>query len=192
MFLLWLRQLPWCGDQTPISVTLPTEDKSRPTNTLVFPLVHPTKFCMVLYILFLWSGTPVHSQLVFCMHFCVWRCIPNVSVQRVVLHIHLLLRHLVLLPSLILFWITFFWCGCFSKSSTLNIGLSKWYLPVSLLHFIFQLSHLYPTPLLSSRLDFQSSKHFYILQIQSAPKPHIFRGVLSLYISCWLPWWLRR
>ena len=31
----------------------------------------PTKFCMVLYILFLWSGTPVCSQLVFCMHFCV-------------------------------------------------------------------------------------------------------------------------
>ena len=27
---------------------------------------------MVLYILFHWSGTPVCSQLVFCMHFCVW------------------------------------------------------------------------------------------------------------------------
>ena len=37
---------------------------------LFFPLV-PTEFCMGLYILFLWSGTPVLSQLVFCMYFCV-------------------------------------------------------------------------------------------------------------------------
>ena len=63
---------------------------------LFFPLV-PTEFCMGLYILFLWSGTPVLSQLVFCMYFCVWRCISGVSMERVVLHIHLLLRHLVLL-----------------------------------------------------------------------------------------------
>ena len=39
---------------------------------LFFPLVPcPTEFCMVLYILFRWSGTPVCSQLVFCKHFCV-------------------------------------------------------------------------------------------------------------------------
>ena len=37
---------------------------------LFFPLV-PTEFCMVVCILFYWSGTPVHSQLVLCMHFCV-------------------------------------------------------------------------------------------------------------------------
>ena len=43
-----------------------------------------------------WSSTPVFSQLVFCMHFCVWSCIPEVSVKRDVLHIHLLLCHLVL------------------------------------------------------------------------------------------------
>ena len=48
------------------------------------------------YILFHWSGTPVRSQLVFCMHFCVWRCIPEVSVERDVLQVHLLLHHLVL------------------------------------------------------------------------------------------------
>ena len=48
------------------------------------------------YILFHWSGTPVGSQLVFCMHFCVWRCIPEVSVERDVLQVHLLLHHLVL------------------------------------------------------------------------------------------------
>ena len=41
--------------------------------TLLFsPLfLHATDFCVVLYILFHWSGTPVRSQLVFCMHFCV-------------------------------------------------------------------------------------------------------------------------
>ena len=35
------------------------------------------------------------SQLVFCMHFCVWRCIPDVCVERDVLHAHLLFHHLV-------------------------------------------------------------------------------------------------
>ena len=40
MFLLWLRQLPHCGDRTPASVpTSPTEDRSSPPNTPVFPLV---------------------------------------------------------------------------------------------------------------------------------------------------------
>ena len=33
-----LTQLPWCGVQTPASVSLPTEGRSRPTNTSVFPL----------------------------------------------------------------------------------------------------------------------------------------------------------
>ena len=41
--------------------------------TLLFipQFLHHTEFCVVLYILFHWSGTPVCSQLVFCMHFCV-------------------------------------------------------------------------------------------------------------------------
>ena len=50
---------------------------------------------MVLYIFFQWSGTPVLSQLVFCKHFCVWRCIPDVSMEKDVLHVHLPLCHLV-------------------------------------------------------------------------------------------------
>ena len=54
------------------------------------------EFCVDLYILFCWSGTPVCSQRVFCMHFCVWRCVPDVSVERDILHVHLLLHHLVL------------------------------------------------------------------------------------------------
>ena len=36
MFLLWLRQFPGCGDQTPASVPPPTEGRSRPTNAPVF------------------------------------------------------------------------------------------------------------------------------------------------------------
>ena len=41
--------------------------------TLLFfrQFLHPTKFCVVLYILLHCSGTPVCSQLVFRMHFCV-------------------------------------------------------------------------------------------------------------------------
>ena len=39
---------------------------------LFFPqLLRPTEFCVGLYIPFRWSGPPVCSQLVFCMHFCV-------------------------------------------------------------------------------------------------------------------------
>ena len=54
------------------------------------------EFCVVLYALLHWSGTPVHCQLAFGVHFCVWRCTPGGSVEREVLHIHLLLCHLVL------------------------------------------------------------------------------------------------
>ena len=38
MFLLWLRQLPWCGDWTPASVPPSTEGRSSCMNTPVFPL----------------------------------------------------------------------------------------------------------------------------------------------------------
>ena len=51
---------------------------------------------MVLYILFHWLAPPVLSHLMFCMHYCVWRYIPVLSVERDVLHIHLLLHHLFL------------------------------------------------------------------------------------------------
>ena len=37
----------------------------------------------------------VRSQQVFCKHFCVGKCIPDVSMGRDVLHVHLLLHHLV-------------------------------------------------------------------------------------------------
>ena len=69
--------------------------------TLLFSpyFLHPTKYGVVLYILFHSSSTLVHSQLVFCMHFCILGCIPDVFMERLVLHIHLILCHLVLYPS---------------------------------------------------------------------------------------------
>ena len=41
--------------------------------TLLFSpwFLPPAEFCVGLDILFCWSGTPVPSHLVFCMHFCV-------------------------------------------------------------------------------------------------------------------------
>ena len=104
MFLLWLRQLPWYGEQTPASVPPLTEGRSSPTNIPLFrpSSFIPTEFCVVLYIHFHWSGTPVHSQLVFCMLFCVLRCIPDVSMERDILHVYLLLHHLVLSTFLLL------------------------------------------------------------------------------------------
>ena len=64
------------------------------------------EFCVVLYILFCWSGSPVCSQLVFCMHVCVWRCI-LMYLWRNVLHVHLLLCHLVSFSFPFLFISTF-------------------------------------------------------------------------------------
>ena len=43
MFPLWLRQLPWCGDWTPASVSPPAEGRSSPSNTPVFP---PSSFIL--------------------------------------------------------------------------------------------------------------------------------------------------
>ena len=74
------------------------------SSTPVFPpVLHPTEFCMILYILFRWSDSPLHPQLVVCMHFCVWRCVPYAPLERDVLHTHLLLPHLVL-PTRIFFF----------------------------------------------------------------------------------------
>ena len=94
MFLLWLRQLPPCEGWTPLQFLHPPKAGPVLLTLLFFPLLSFAWLC----ILFLWSGTPVCSQLAFYMHFCVWRCIP-VSVERDVLHIHLLLHHLVLQNS---------------------------------------------------------------------------------------------
>ena len=49
MFLLWLRQLPKCGDWTPASVPPPTEGRSSPTNTPIFP---PSPFIVLNFVWF--------------------------------------------------------------------------------------------------------------------------------------------
>ena len=63
MFLLWLRQLPRCGDWTPASVPPPAEGRSSPTNTPGFP---PSSFILPsfawVYILFS-SGQELLSAL---------------------------------------------------------------------------------------------------------------------------------
>ena len=51
----------------------PAEGRSSSTGTPVPPTqsLRPTKFCLALRILFLWTGPPVRSQLVVCVHVCV-------------------------------------------------------------------------------------------------------------------------
>ena len=83
MFVLWLRQMPWCGDWTPASVPPPAEGRSSPTNTPLFlPLVPLCYWVLcVLCIHFHWSGPPAHlswhsactsvSEVVFLMY--PWR-----------------------------------------------------------------------------------------------------------------------
>ena len=50
MFLLWLRQLPRCGDQTTASVPPSPEGRSSPSNTPVFP---PSFFVLPSFVWFL-------------------------------------------------------------------------------------------------------------------------------------------
>ena len=66
MFLLWLRQLPQCGDQTPASVPRPTKGRSSPTNTPVFP---PSSFVLLSFVwfcIFFSSGQVLLSTLSWC------------------------------------------------------------------------------------------------------------------------------
>ena len=97
MFLLWLRQFPDVGIVPVLQFPHLLRAGQLLLALLFSPLV-PSSYRALhgpIYS-FHWSGTPVRSQLVFCMHFWVWRCIPDVSMERDVLHIYLLLCHLVL------------------------------------------------------------------------------------------------
>ena len=63
---LWLRQLPRCGDQTPASVLLPTEHRSSPTDTPVFP---PSSFILPSFAwfdIFFSTGQVLLSALSWC------------------------------------------------------------------------------------------------------------------------------
>ena len=66
MFLLWLRQLPQCGDRTPASVPPPAEGRSSPTNIPVFP---PSSFILpsfAWFYIFFSAGQVLPSTLSWC------------------------------------------------------------------------------------------------------------------------------
>ena len=104
MFLLWLRLLPQCGDRTPVSFPSRAEGRSSCTNTPVFlpsPFILPVLCGSIYYFLLfryscLCSGGVLHAFL--CLKVYFW-C----SIEREVLHIHLLLCHLVLPPLFLQF-----------------------------------------------------------------------------------------
>ena len=67
----------------------PAEGRSSPTNTPVFP---PSSFVLpsfAWFYVFFSTGQVLLSTLSFCIHFCVWRCILDVSMERDIFHIHL-------------------------------------------------------------------------------------------------------
>ena len=53
MFLLWLRQLPRCGDQTPASVPPPPEVRSSVTSPGYTPVFPPSSFVVPSFVWFL-------------------------------------------------------------------------------------------------------------------------------------------
>ena len=66
MFLLWLRQLPCCGDWTPASVLPRAEGRSSPTNTPVFPLSSFVLWSFVWFHIFFSAGQVLLSALSWC------------------------------------------------------------------------------------------------------------------------------
>ena len=115
MLLVCPKQLPRCGDLTPAFSSPPpgplTRCRSSPSHPPLFSLL--PSFCWVLrgsVYSFLVVNTPAHSQHVFCK-ICVWRCLPDASVERDVLHVHLLSHHLVSLTVILVLgemeWVLF-------------------------------------------------------------------------------------
>ena len=75
-FTLSLKCLSSDSDNCPdvgIGPLLQFPHPLRSYECSLFPpqFLPPIEFCMVLYILFRWLGTPACSQLVFCVHCCV-------------------------------------------------------------------------------------------------------------------------
>ena len=102
----------------------------RAGPVLLTPVFHPSSFILPsfvwVYIFFSIGPTPVHPQLVFCMHFCVWRCDPDG--ERCAPHAPT--------PPPSLSLLVLFWCfiRTWSWSEYLIIFLMLFYL-FSLLHF---------------------------------------------------------
>ena len=89
-----LLQLPLPGVQV-LSIFL-----SSSFSLLFF---HPTQLCRDLYSPFQCPRSSASFQLVFCENCCIYRCIPDASVERDELHVHLLSAILNLLDSLLKF-----------------------------------------------------------------------------------------
>ena len=77
--------LMWGSDPCFSTPTSPVQIQSYSLSCFLPSFISPTKFCVVLYFLFQWSGTPACLQLMFYKIFYVWRCIPDVSMERDVL-----------------------------------------------------------------------------------------------------------
>ena len=123
MFLLWPKQLPRYGIGHLLQFPHPL--KAGPV-LLTLLCLQLTKFCMVLYNLFQWSGNPACPWMVFCKHVCVWRYIPDVSVGRDVFHIHLLLCHPILSEIAIFKETQFATCSTFSVKLLSRRRTSWW------------------------------------------------------------------
>ena len=95
MFLLWLRQLPQCGDSTPASVPPPTEGSSIPTNT---PDVPTSSFILpsfAWFYIFISTSQVLLSTLSWCFaRNSVSKAVFLMYPWRNVLHIHLFLSHI--------------------------------------------------------------------------------------------------
>ena len=87
-FLLWLRQLPQCGDRTPASVPPPTKGRSSPTNTPSSFILVPLSYRVFCGSIFSFPLTRYSCPLSagICMHLCLkvhsWcihgeRCTPD-------------------------------------------------------------------------------------------------------------------
>ena len=79
MFLLWLRQLPRCEDQTPASVPPPTKGRSSPTN---IPISPPSSFVLLSFAwvyIFFSAGQVLLSALSWCVLTYPWREIYSMS-----------------------------------------------------------------------------------------------------------------
>ena len=92
MFFFWPRLLSQCGDLTPASIPSPTKGRSSPTNTPVFPPNSFILFSFMWFCIFFSSGQVLLLALSWCSPSSgVWRCIPDISIERHVLHVYLFL-----------------------------------------------------------------------------------------------------
>ena len=89
MFLLWLRQLPRCGDWTPASVPPPAKGRSSPTNTATFLPSSFIRPSFAWFYIFFTSGQVLLSGLSWCSAstsvsegvflMCLWRGMDSMS-----------------------------------------------------------------------------------------------------------------